>query len=58
MTTFNDEMYAMLHGIHPATYKANKALPLEKKLKLPAEEAIAALYLARYERKRIKRNRK
>ena len=34
---------AMLKGVHPQTYVANKALPLKDKLALPVWEAIFAL---------------
>lgn len=44
---WNDELYAALNGIPKVTYKNNKSLPIEQKLKLPAAEAIAALYLAK-----------
>lgn len=59
---WNDELYAKFHGIPSATYKINKSLPIEKKLKLPVREAICSLYLTRtkYEhKKRVgKRNNK
>ena len=44
---WNDELFAALHGIPSVTYKHNKSLPFEMKLKLPAVEVIAALYLAK-----------
>lgn len=44
---WNDELFAALHGIPKVTYKLNKSLPFEQKLKLPAAECIAALYLAK-----------
>ena len=57
---WNDELYAAVHGIPKATYKTNKSLPFEQKLKLPAAEMIAALYLAKEKSygKTKKRNQK
>ena len=55
---WNDELYAKFHGIPTATYKINKSLPIERKLKLPAREAICSLYLARTTHEIKKRNRK
>ena len=57
---WNDELYAAVNGIPKATYKNNKSLPFEQKLKLPAVEVIAALYLAKertYEKSK-RRNKK
>lgn len=34
---------AMLRGIHPQTFKSNKELPLEEKLKLPEWELVYSL---------------
>lgn len=42
---WNDELFAALKGIPKVTYKKNKKLSLEEKLKLPAVEVIAALNL-------------
>jgi hypothetical protein len=44
---WNDELFAALNGIPKVTYKNNKSLPFEAKLRLPAVEVIAALYLSR-----------
>ena len=53
---WNDELYAKFHGIPSATYKINKSLPIERKLKLPVREAICSLYLARTTNEIKKRN--
>ena len=55
---WNDELYAKFHGIPTATYKINKSLPIERKLKLPVREAICSLYLTRTIHEIKKRNRK
>ena len=57
---WNDELYAAVNGIPKATYKTNKSLPFEQKLKLPAAEVIAALYLTKEKTygKTKKRNKK
>lgn len=57
---WNDELYAAVNGIPKVTYNRNKSLPFEQKLKLPAVETIAALYLTKerlYEKPK-RRNKK
>ena len=46
-TLFVDELYAAMNGISAETYKHNKSLPIEQKVKLPAHELISALYLSK-----------
>ena len=50
-TKFVDELYAAMHGIDINTYKNNKSLPIEQKVKLPARECISALYITKEETK-------
>lgn len=44
---FVDELYAAMNGISEETYKHNKSLPIEQKVKLPAHELISALYITK-----------
>lgn len=55
---WDDVLVAKLNGIPDTTYRLNKALPLEQKLKLPAMECICALKLKEVvnEEKSSKRN--
>ena len=55
-----DKILASLNGILEVTYRKNKALPIEEKVKLPAMECICALYTAKEPKnaKRIRRTKK
>ena len=55
---WDDVLFAKLNGIPDTTYRINKLLPLEQKLKLPAMECICALKLKETvnEKKSSKRN--